>query len=110
MSNSIRQDTLFKAVEIISNDRNADYDEPENNFITIADLWSAYLGVTVEPHDVAVLNILQKVSRIQTSPFKEDHWIDIAGYAGCGYECAAQETPGLTLVPPPDHPSSHSFS
>jgi hypothetical protein len=86
LDNSPRQDVLYKAIEVITGDRNMDYDEPSRNFEVIADLWSIYLGIEIHAHDVALLNILQKVSRMMTSPGKEDHWIDIAGYAGCGWE------------------------
>ena len=87
-----REELLYKAIEIITMDRNTDYDEPESNFEDIASLWSTYLGFTIQPYEVAVLNILQKVARIKTSPTKDDHWVDISGYAGCGGECAAAIT------------------
>lgn len=86
VDNSPRQDVLYKAIEVITGDRNMQYDEPSRNFEVIAELWSTYLGIPVQAHDVAILNILQKVSRAMTSPDKEDHWIDIAGYAACGWE------------------------
>ncbi len=35
--------------------------------------------------------ILMKLSRLATSPAKPDHWIDMAGYAACGGECATKE-------------------
>jgi hypothetical protein len=86
-----RQEVLLDAIDITSNDRNVDYDAPERNFEVIAQLWEGYLHIPINPHDVAVLNILQKVSRILTSPDKKDHWVDIAGYAACGYECTYPE-------------------
>lgn len=86
-----REEVLKKAASLISGDRNVDYDEPSRNFEIIADLWQTYLGVPITRYDVAVLNILQKVSRIMSSPSKEDHWVDIAGYAACGYEAHLYE-------------------
>lgn len=103
MSDPIRQDVLKEAISIITQDRNTDYDSPENNFDVIAQLWSAYLEVPVLPHDVAVLNVLQKVSRIKTSPEKRDHWVDIAGYAACGAECVSAY--GNALADIRSHPS-----
>lgn len=86
-----REEVLKKAASLVSGDRNVDYDEPSRNFEIIADLWQTYLGVSITRYDVAVLNILQKVSRIMSSPSKEDHWVDIAGYAACGYEAHRHE-------------------
>ena len=50
-------------------------------------MWSAYLGVDIEQHDVAAMMALLKVSRIRWSPTKRDHWQDLAGYAACGWDC-----------------------
>ena len=85
---SKREDILAQAKMIISADRNVDYGEPERNFEDIATLWSVYKGVEFEAHDVAVMEILLKVARIKQSPSKDDHWVDIAGYAACGGEVA----------------------
>jgi len=63
-----RQRLLTYAAELIHGDRNESYDEPAANFARIAALWSAYLGVELEPHDVAVLNVLQKVARLMHTP------------------------------------------
>lgn len=81
-----RQRLLTYAAELIHGDRNESYDEPSANFARIAALWSAYLGVELEPHDVAVLNVLQKVARLMHTPGHYDSWVDIAGYAACGHE------------------------
>lgn len=91
-----RTEILATATDYVSIDRNATHGEPEDNFATIAKLWEAYLfgrknRSGLGPHDVAVMNILQKVSRICNSPECADHWIDIAGYAACGGQCATQK-------------------
>lgn len=92
---TIREKILDEAKRCVSQDRNLAYGGPEDNFGIIADLWNPYLvaitkqGVkTLRPHDIAAMNILQKISRVVSSPMKEDHWVDIAGYAACGGECA----------------------
>ena len=87
----IRQQLLDEAKKIIGSDRNLDYGRPENNFAVIAALWTAYKDVEFDAHDVAVMMVLLKVARIKTSPGKTDHWVDIAGYAGCGGEVAVLE-------------------
>lgn len=81
-----RQRVLEIATTLVHGERNADYDEPADNFRRIADLWSVYLGTEIKPHDVAMLNILQKIARIMHSANKLDSWVDIAGYAACGWE------------------------
>jgi len=83
---SVREVVLDTAKGYVLKDRNQAYDTPERNFEMIAELWMAYTGQTFTPHDVAVMMILVKVSRISTSPVKLDHWVDIAGYAACGGE------------------------
>ena len=81
-----RESILRDALNIVSVDRNMQYGEPEQNFAAIAALWTVYLSHPIEPHDVAVMEILLKVARIRQSPTKMDHWVDIAGYAACGGE------------------------
>ena len=93
-----RQETLDAASQCVLSDRNKDYGSPEDNFRTTAVMWQAYLQasgrpVTLEPHDVAAMMALLKLARIATSPAKADHWVDMAGYAACGAECATREQP-----------------
>jgi hypothetical protein len=94
-----RGDVLNEAINLITGDRNAQYGEPTADFQRTAAMWETYLQGTIEarghldvqPHDVAVMQILLKVSRLCWSPAKRDHWADIAGYAGCGYECTVSD-------------------
>ena len=89
---STRGDILGMAEKICMGDREEQYGKPENNFQTIADMWSAYLSRTnnaalyVSAHDVATMMILFKVSRIASGQKVMDNWIDICGYAACGGE------------------------
>lgn len=85
-----REDVLNTAKKAVTQDRNLDYAAPEDNFKDISDMWNIYirnLGRPIQPHDEAVHQIIVKISRIKQSPQKFDHWVDIAGYAACGYEC-----------------------
>lgn len=86
MADMTRGDILDEAKTIISHDRNVSYGEPERNFERIAHMWGAYKGIVFEPHDVAVMLAQVKMARIAVSPDKLDHWVDLAGYAGCGGE------------------------
>jgi len=88
-----REYVLDKAKEYVLKDRQSTYDSPERNFDTIACLWDVYWASRdskrpFSPHDVAVFMILVKVARLTKSPEHMDSWIDIAGYAACGAECA----------------------
>jgi hypothetical protein len=88
-TSTMREHVLRTAERLVMGDRNKDYSDPTENFDQIAGLWTRYLGVPINPHNVAVLMILAKVARISTSPDKADNWIDIAGYAACGAETRA---------------------
>ena len=91
-----RQECLDRASEIIHTDRNVEYGEPEDNFGDIASYWTTYLGKKLKEDeqisapDVAIMSALIKVSRLQQTPGHEDSWVDIAGYAACGAQCADQ--------------------
>lgn len=71
---------LIEADEITGGGRQEDYGHPEDSFKKIADYWSVYLGVDVQPCDVARMMVLLKVARQQNRP-KRDNLVDIAGYA-----------------------------
>lgn len=85
-----RDEVLGRAATCVSGDREQDYGSPEQNFKTIALLWSVYiqrLGRTyLEDKDVAAMLALLKIARIASGNAKEDNWIDLAGYAACGGE------------------------
>lgn len=81
-----RRSLLEEATTIITKDRNNSYGEPDQDFTRIAELWSTYLNHEIKPHDVATMMILLKVSRLSWNPGHKDSWLDIAGYAACGYE------------------------
>ena len=89
-----REGILDKAKECVCTDRENTYGKPEDNFATIANLWSEYLfakGVLAElidSDDVAVMMALLKIARIATGKPKADNFIDLAGYAACAGEIA----------------------
>jgi hypothetical protein len=88
----IRNRPLNEAMVIINADRNEEYGEPAENFKDIADIMTVLLkpilkdGVGVDVHHVAMTMMAVKLSRMTTSPTKFDHWCDIAGYVGAGWE------------------------
>lgn len=95
---SQREKCLDEAKRIVCNDRNQQYGEPEDNFDVISEYWAAYLngkykiGVPLDAGDVANMMVLFKMGRITTSKtYKEDSYIDMAGYTACAMECAANK-------------------
>lgn len=85
---SLREELLAEANALVNGDRNATYGPPTQDFERTAAMWSAYKGVQFEAHDVAAMMALLKISRLHWSPKKRDSWVDLAGYAACGFECA----------------------
>lgn len=95
-SESPRASALNEARELICGDRNNSYGPPTQDFQRSADALNAYGyrgpdGRDLQAHDVAIMIMAVKLSRLMWTPQKRDSWVDIAGYAGCGYECAIEE-------------------
>lgn len=94
-----REKILESAKDCVCKNREQQYGSPENNFSTIAFLWTNYLNASypdspnlvVSAEDVAAMMILLKVSRIASGTQKSDNWIDIAGYAACGGELSGEQ-------------------
>jgi hypothetical protein len=98
MSEKDRVAVLNDAFDAVCSDRNNDYGDPEDNFEDIAKLWTAYKNVPFTRGnvpftrtDVAVFMMLVKIARMKTSPALKDHWVDIAGYAACGYPSSLKD-------------------
>lgn len=82
-----RQEALAEAARIIEGQRDVQYGGPEDNFSRIAKIWSVIFEKEISSEDVAMAMVAVKVARYASkSGFQPDTWIDIAGYAGCGYE------------------------
>lgn len=87
-----RVEALREAARLIDSERNIHYGPPTENFDRIAKLWSVILGSDVTSEDVAMCMVAVKMARYASkSGFQPDTWIDIAGYAGCGYEVGASD-------------------
>ena len=86
-----RKEILTEAEKCVCSDRNRQYGEPEDNFLEIAKLWSAYLDIDIGAEDVAIMMCLFKVARLKGSCYQgKDSWIDLIGYAACGGEIATR--------------------
>lgn len=97
-----RAAVLEKARACVCGEREEDYGSPEDSFGCIAELWEAYIRaacvspnaiITVTPTDVAMMMALLKIARVGTSFVggTADSFVDLAGYAACGAECAEVE-------------------
>lgn len=94
-----RKRILDEACALVHGDRNTHYGHPTVNFDRIAALWTVLLddklveGATLEPHDVADLMVAMKLARNMEWP-RRDNYVDIAGYAACGWEACLPVTEG----------------
>lgn len=92
-----RGEVLREAEGLITGERNKNYGSPTENFDTTAALWNAQMGHKLKPGesftgtDVALLMIQLKMARLKTSPGKRDHYLDVAGYIACAWECQEVE-------------------
>ena len=90
-----RKELLDKACSIVNGARDKAYGSPEDSFKCIGQMWNAYLGRRLHRQlsssDVAAMMSLLEVARISSGIYSEDCWIDLAGYAACGGECASFE-------------------
>jgi hypothetical protein len=95
MKNVTRSEILDTAKEYVTKDRAAQHGDMESNLTNIAKLWSVFLEVPIEPHQVGVCMTLLKIARIKSTPENADHWEDSCGYMACGGELIAKKTSPL---------------
>jgi hypothetical protein len=74
------QVTLKIASSLMSGDRAKKHGDMFHSHDLIAKFWSAYLGNTVNAHDVACLMTLLKIARTQCGETNPDDYVDAAGY------------------------------
>lgn len=85
---------LQEAEKLITGDRNKTYGTPTQNFQNIADLWNVQFGhllkdgVKLNGAHVAQALCHVKLARMVAQP-KRDNFVDLAGYAACGWEAQA---------------------
>ena len=86
-----RSDILEATRQAVTMDRAATHGSVEDNFINLGAIWSARLGVPISAHQVAIMLIDLKTVRAWGNPAHGDNWVDMAGYAACGGECASSD-------------------
>lgn len=89
-TDSPRVEALRKASVIITGDREDTYGGPEDNFTRIAALWTVLFEREFTAADVALAMAAVKMARLVNAPDHLDSYVDLAGYAACGYEIASK--------------------
>jgi hypothetical protein len=103
--NKPRVEALREAARIIAGERDVQYGGPEENFERIAKIWGVILSAKITREDVAMMMVGLKVARYASkSGFQPDTWIDVAGYAGCGYEVGQLEAEKSNKTAPLEQP------
>ena len=87
----ITKDILSEATRLVWADREKDYGDKVENHNNIAKLWSAYLDVKIEAHDVAIMMALLKVARTTLGAVSKDTYIDMAAYSAIAGEIKFKE-------------------
>ena len=114
-----RREVLNEASSLVNGDRNDTYGDPYDDYMKVSKMWNAYLeglmkrrGISVspaltdliEPHDAIAMMVLLKTARIANAPGHRDNWVDLAGYAACGWDAyggpAAQSRAADSAEPP----------
>ena len=85
-----RKRVLREAEKCVCGEREQDYGTPEDNFDRIAKMWSAYMGVEINPVDVSMFMVMLKVARIKSGGGTMDSFVDGCGYFSCGGEIFAR--------------------
>ena len=82
---------LKEAISLSGIDRQKDYGDKVDNHNNIARLWSAYLEIEIEAHDVAIMMTLLKIARTKLGAVSKDTYIDMAAYSAIAGEIKFKE-------------------
>ena len=91
MINNTTKKYLETAIKLITGPRAHDYGDKIINHKNIAKLWSAYLDISISPHDVAVCMTLLKIARTKLGSRASDTYVDAAAYMAIAGECKEKE-------------------
>jgi len=85
------REILEEATKLAIGQRQIDYGDKTENHRNIARLWSAYLGYTISPHDVAILMCLLKIARTKLGAVSKDTYMDMSAYSAIAGEIKFNE-------------------
>ena len=83
---STTKEFLTEAVKLVGGDRQRDYGDKVVNHSNIARLWSAYLDIPIQAHDVAILMALLKIARTKLGAVSKDTYTDMSAYSAIAGE------------------------
>jgi hypothetical protein len=90
---TVNHDILQAAIRATA-ERGTTHGTAEMNFTHTAQLWSAYMGFTVNAFDVAQMMVLAKISRSKTgNAGHPDHYVDQCGYSALAGRMVFAMTP-----------------
>lgn len=84
----------LKAAALVGGAKQDEYGPKAEALGRVAGLWNAYLAARrdlaapLDAVDIAHMNVLEKIARTQGPTMKEDHFIDMCGYASIAGELA----------------------
>ena len=87
----ITKEILSEATRLVGTDRQKDYGDKVEKHNNIAKLWSAYLDVKIEAHDVAIMMALLKVARTKLGAVSRDTYVDMSAYSAIAGEIKFKE-------------------
>ena len=82
---------LSEAKNLVNGDRHKDYGDKVENHNNIAKLWSAYKGIEITAHDVAIMMVLLKIARTKLGAVSRDTYIDMSAYGAIAGEIKFKE-------------------
>ena len=82
---------LNRASVLVQGQREKDYGDKKENHNNIAKIWSAYLGISVTAHDVALMMVLLKMARTKLGQVSRDTYIDMSAYSAIAGEIKFRE-------------------
>ena len=88
---STTKEFLIEAVKLVGGDRQRDYGDKVVNHSNIARLWSAYLDIPIQAHDVAILMALLKIARTKLGAVSKDTYTDMSAYSAIAGEIKFKE-------------------
>lgn len=93
----VKSELLLEAEDLVTKQRGQLYGDPLSDFSRTAGMWTSMFahmlqpGQEFKPHHVAQAMACLKLSRTAYSPQHRDSWVDLAGYAACGWACVDGE-------------------
>lgn len=86
-----KAEILEEAKRLVTQDRNETHGDAKVQLTQVAALWSTFAGFDFSAADVAMMNVLQKISRTAHGKLNTDDFVDICGYAAIAGELASLE-------------------